>query len=295
MFLMAIADGNPAVAIAPFLVVPAVILIWRMPMRLIAHGMLFLALLIDNPTERPGRNLYRSFSYVPGQFLYETLSKSAHLPVKLTGLQLLIIIFLAMIGLRTLFGNRVDGVHRLPAARPMVKACLTAMAALLGMWVSGMGRGGIVNYAILQMQTMFFMPLMTLFYAYAFKRRRDVRTLLHTLLTVGFLRALQCIYYWITVVRHQAGDAAGGQEGDGSYVTTHSDSILAVVVVIICIVNIYQQPRWRALLLAGFILPPVALGIVANNRRIAFVAIGFGLAFSYLAANGPFRRRVHQT
>lgn len=293
--LMRLTDGNAAVAVAPFLAIIVGAIIWRMPMRWLAHGLLFLALWIDNPTERPGRNLYHSFSYIPGQFLYETMSKSAHIPIKFTGLQLIILFFLAMIAVRTTFGDKVDGRYRIPASKPMVNACFVSIGALFWLLIYGMGRGGALNYAIVQMQTMLFMPIMTLFFAYAFKSRKDIKILLRTYIVVGVLRAFQCVYYWATVVRHQAGDMAGGEQGDGSYVTTHSDSILATIVIIICVATIYQSPRWQSFFFSALIVPPIGIGIVLNNRRIAFVAVAFGFAFSYLAANPPFRRRVHQT
>ncbi|HET6345078.1 MAG TPA: O-antigen ligase family protein [Myxococcota bacterium] len=293
--LMAVADGNAAVALAPVFAGALAVALWRLPVRVIAHAMLFLALLLDNPTERPGRNLYKSPLYLPGTFLYEPLSKAAHLPgVKFTGLQLLVLLLFAIIGLRVLFGDTTDGKNRVPAASPLVRGCLVSIGTLLALWIYGLARGGKMNYSLLQMQTMLFMPIMTLFFAYAFKSRRDVRILLTTYLSVAVLRALLCIFYWLTVVRH-LGDQGGGQEGDGSYVTTHSDSILASVAMVICVVTIYQRPRLRSFLLAAAVVPVVGLGIVANNRRIAFVAIALGCFFSYVAAPGPFRRRVHQT
>lgn len=291
--LMAVGDGNPAIALAPAFAALGAVALWKLPMRYIAHAVLFISLLLDNPTERPGRNLYRSPLYLPGTFFYETLEKSAHIPgMKFNGMQVLMMALFCIIGLRMLFGDKTDGKQRPPAAAPLVQGCYVAIGALLCLWVYGIGRGGVINYSMLQMQTMLFMPVMTIFFAYAFKSRRDVRGVIITLLTVGYLRALLCLYYWLTVVRHQAD---GGQEGDGSYVTTHSDTILASVAVVICIVTVYQSPKMRSYLTAAFIVPVVFLGIVANNRRIAFVAIALGLFFSYLAANVPLRRRVHQT
>lgn len=291
----AVLDGNPAVLIALPLVVLVLWAFFKAPMRVLGHGLLFLALLVDNPTERPGRNLYRSPLYLPGTFFYETLEKSAHLPgMKLSGIQTFVLVCFTLIGLRLAFGDKTDGTQRTGAAQPLLRAALIAVADLLLMYVYGLGRGGQGNYALLQMQTMLFLPLMTLFFAYCFKTERDARAVINTFLTIAFLRALECIYYWLTFMRHQGSDA-GGQEGDGSYVTTHSDSILATVAVVICIVRIYQLPRARSFLMAAGIIPVVGLGIVANNRRIAFVAIALGLLFSYLASGRAYRRRIHQT
>lgn len=291
--LMALLDGNPAMLLVLPIAALAAVAFVRLPVNTTMHVVLFVALLIDNTTERPGRNLFRSPLYAPGLVMYETLSKSLHLPIKFTGLQLLVLLMFSVIGLRNIFAPKRQD-EPASIAQPVVQFCLIAMVDLLAMLVWGLGRGGQMNYAIVQMQTMFFVPVMTLLFAMSFKTAADVKRLLSTFVVVGYLRAVMCIFYWITVVRHQTSDG-GGEGGDGSYVTTHSDSILATVAVLICILRIYQAPRIRSYVQAGLILPVVGLGIIANNRRIAFVAIALGLFFSYLASHGAFRKRVHQT
>ena len=292
--LLVFSDGNPAVALLPVLGGLAAVALWRAPMRLIAHVLLFLALLIDNPTERPGRNLYRSPTYAIGMFLYEALSKAAKIPgAKATGLEILLLLLAAVVGLRMLVRDSVDGKQRFQAAPPLLKACVVSMGTLLTLEIYGLGRGGVFNYSLLQMRTMFFMPFMTMFFAYAFKSRRDIQGLMVTYLTVAYIRGLQCIYYYFTVIRHEA--KAGGDAGDGSYTTTHSDSILAGVALTICIVAIYQHPTFRAFLLAALVVPVVGLGVLLNNRRTAFVAVALSLLFSYLMANSWFKRRMQRT
>lgn len=291
--LMALLDGNPAMLV----VLPLLALGWvamvRLPAATTLHALLLVALVLDNTTERPGRNLFRTPLYAPGALLYETLSKSLHVPLKFTGLQLLVLLVFSIVGVRHGFSPKIPGAHK-SIAQPVVQFCLIAMVDLLAMLIWGLGRGGQSNYAIVQMQTMFFVPLMTLLFALSFQRAQDVKRLLSTFVVVAFLRALLCIYYWITVVRHLAQDG-GGEGGDGTYVTTHSDSILASVGVLICVLRIYQAPRIRSYVQAALLLPVLGLGIIANNRRIAFVAIALGFFFSYLCAPGAFKRRVHQT
>lgn len=291
--LLALTD-DIFIAIGPALAGFVAVAVWRMPVRFIAHGMLFVALLVDNPTERPGRGLYKSPLYYPGGFFYHPLEKTLHMPgLKVTGLELIILLLSAIILLRILVGDKVDGAKRTQAAAPLMKACVVSMATLAFLWIYGAARGGSINHAILQMRTMFFMPFLTVFFAYAFKSRRDIKVLLTTYVVVGVLRAFECIYYFVTFMRLQA--ETGGQEGDGSYVTTHSDSILAAVVVVIGMVAIYQKPTARSFLFNLIVTPIVALGIIMNNRRIAFVAVALGFFFSYLAANTAFRSRVRAT
>ena len=287
-------DGNFGIALAPVAAGLAFVALIRAPLRYWLHGVLLVGLIVDNPIERPGQGRYKSWLLPPGTFLYETLNKSLHLSgLKLTGMQLIILMLVAIAGLRILSSDRVDGGERTRAAAPFLRACLVAMATLLGWEFYGLARGGSPPHSIFQMQTMFFMPMMAMVFAYGFKTTADMRAMLNTFLTVGVFRALMCIYYYVTVFRQAVKD--GGESGDGSYVTTHSDSILAAVTIVICIAAIYQNPGWKAFTRAALIVPVVALGIFLNNRRIAFVSVGLGLAFSYAAAMPGFRRRVQRT
>jgi hypothetical protein len=292
--LLAATDGNLILVAAPLVGGLFAVAIWRLPMRIIAHGLLFVALLVDNPTERPGRNLYKSPLLIPGNALYEAVAKTFHIPgMKMTGLELLLIILVGIIALRMLLGHPVDGEQRRQAAAPMMQACLLSMGTLVGLEIWGMARGGSFPHSLLQMRAMFFMPFMTMFFAYAFKKRHDVHVLLGTFTVVAILRAFVCYYYWATVIRRL--EVGGGESGDGSYVTTHSDSILAAVAIVICIVSIYQHPTFRAYITCAVVVPIVGLGVLLNNRRIAFVAVAMGFFFSYLAANLRFQRRVQRT
>ena len=292
--ILSVADGNVILALAPILGGLLCVGIWKLPMRYIAHGLLFVALVLDNTTERPGRNLFTTPLNTPGSFLYEALSKTLHIGfLKPTGLELFFIILACIVGLRMLVRDSVDGKTRPQAAAPLLRACFIAMLTLVALEVYGLGTGGSFPHSLLQMRAMFFLPFMTLFFAYSFKSRRDINVLLNTLISVGLIRAFLCIYYFITFVKPH--DKNSGESGDGTYVTTHSDSILAAVVIVIFIVTIYQHPTLRSMIAAALVVPPVALGIIFNNRRIAFVAVALGLFFCYFAANEWFKRRVQRT
>ena len=289
-----LSEGNWGVGLAPLAAGLVGVALLRAPLRYWMHLVLAIGLLVDNPIERPGQNRYKSWLLPLGTLLYETLNKSLHLSgFKLTGMQLLMLVLMGVASLRILSSDRVDGKMRWRAAAPFLRACLVAMGTLLAWEFYGLARGGSPPHSIFQMQTMFFMPMMAMVFAYAFKSTADLRLMLTTFMTVGVLRALLCIYYYLTVFRAAVKD--GGESGDGSYVTTHSDSILAAVTIVICIATVYQSPSFKALLRAALIVPVVAIGIFLNNRRIAFVSVGLGLAFSYAAAMPGFRRRVQRT
>lgn len=301
MLLMTVAnwhstEGNVIVSLMPLWVCLTIWIIWVTPVRLTAHVMLWLAMLVDNPLERPGMGKYKSIVWETGKYVYTTLQYSLGLPgVKLSGFELLFFFMLTIMGVRMLVDNKTDGVvNRIPAASIAIKSMLLALGTILAWEVWGIGQHGDVQNSLLQMRVMFYMPLLSLFFAYAFKTTRDLRTVLFSLLTVGVLRALMTIYYHITIMRHLRGETES-EGGDGYYVMSHSDASLGAAVLVICIVAIYQMPRFSTYLQAALVIPVTGLGIVFNNRRIAFVAIGMGLFFSYMAGDPQFRRRVHRT
>ena len=76
--------------------------------------------------------------------------------------------------------------------------------------------------------------------------------------------------------------------------STHQDSVLWVVGVVICLAMLFQYPKKETFLLNVIFVPPLFLAIILNNRRLAFVAIAFAAMAIYGVANQVLRRRVHR-
>jgi len=215
--LMWAADGNVAVALARpvlggLIGARAVAFADRYTLRTDCCSWL---LLVDNPTERPGRACTNRRCTCRERSFTRRCKKRRICPAsKFTGLQIFDGLALAIIGLRIIFGQRIDGRDRPAAASAQIKACITSM--LTFDWPMG------VRHRPWRQDQLFhaanaddvFHAPMTLFFAYAFKSRRDIRILAYTFLTVAFLRAY--VVPLLLADLHAWTSKAGGQEGDGS-------------------------------------------------------------------------------
>jgi hypothetical protein len=78
-----------------------------------------------------------------------------------------------------------------------------------------------------------------------------------------------------------------------TYVNTHNDTVLYSVAVVLVAANAIYNRGLRSLLLALVCLPPLALAIVINNRRLAYVSLGACAVCLYLLLPpGRLKKRI---
>ena len=68
-----VGEGSPVVAISPLLAGVLLWGIWKMPVRSTMLGLMFLALAVDNPQERPHAGLWESPLHSLGQLYFTNL------------------------------------------------------------------------------------------------------------------------------------------------------------------------------------------------------------------------------
>jgi hypothetical protein len=77
--------------------------------------------------------------------------------------------------------------------------------------------------------------------------------------------------------------------------TTHSDTPLFVVGIVLLVVNAVERRTSRSVLQAVLLSIPIALAIHWNNRRLAWLSLGLSLMLVYLLLPaGRIRRRINQ-
>ena len=274
-------------ALAPALAIAVVWAAWRLPMGVVSGAALFVMLLADNVKENPGMGMYRSFLYAPGKLLYDGIPG-----LKVFGIEALLFGLAALFTLRWLSAQTAYGEGDGRAAKPFVIALWCAMGAIVFMEVWGTVRGGDVRFSMLQFRPMLATSLMGLLFAASFKTRREALIVLGVLAVVAVIRNGVGIYYWSTILRLKF--FGGDGSGDGTYVTTHSDSILSGVAMITAILALIIKPGTKSVLAALFVVPVVGFGIHINNRRLAIVAIALSFLVVYLIGDPRVRRLVHR-
>jgi hypothetical protein len=278
---------NAIAALAPALAVAVAWAAWRLPLGVVNGVALGLLLLADNVKENPGMGMYRSFLYAPGTLLYTAIPG-----IKLFGVEALLLALASLFTLRWLSAQRAYGEGEGRAARPFLLALWCAMGAIVFMELWGAVRGGDVRFSMLQFRPMLATSLMGLLFATSFKTRREALIVLGVLCGVAVIRNAVGIYYWSTILRLKFFGGDGG--GDGTYVTTHSDSILSGVAMITALLALILKPSTKSVLLALVVVPVVGFGIHVNNRRLAIVSIALSFLVVYLIGDPRVRRLVHR-
>jgi hypothetical protein len=282
-----VSDGNPVVALAPVGAIGALYLLLNLPLRVPALGLIFLGLVLENPAETLASGLYKSPLWAIGWLI------NAHwnmvIPVKalvFSGIDVALVFFFAIGLYRRATGSRIDGRGFVETASPMrFFAWVTVLGALvLEVW--GAARGGMdFGNSLWQIEHYAYLPLLFLAFHYAFRGPQDQAAIGKTVIVAAVLRAILAYYlrhFWTPHTIEEMPTA-----------TTHTDSMLFAGAFCICVALVLEIPSRRNKLLCAVVLPVLALGILANNRRIAWVEIGLavGVVLAVMPVT-PLKRKL---
>lgn len=289
--IAALSNGNLVLALLPVALVGSVAWMLRASLGALAAVILFVALLFDNTAERPGMGLFKTPLYEPGRFLYVALEHTVKIPgLKLFGLEVLFALLILTVLLRG--PTRKEAMNPLPASG-MKDFCIIASLTVLFFEVYGIARGGNLNFSMLQFRALLLAVSLPILFGLCFRDRRYIQVVFGIISVCAVVRSLFGIYYWATIVRH--GIRGSTELGGGTYVMTHSDTVLLVTALLISLVLIYERPSLRSFRFAAVVFPICMMGVIVNNRRIAIVALVLGFFAIYCIADRILRRRVHLT
>jgi hypothetical protein len=282
--LLVIAGGGAVVPLAPIVGVGLLAFLVAAPTSWTAGGLLGLALLVDNPGERPMDGLWKSPLYMPGELLYLNLHRHTGIgALRFSALELAIIVLMVIVAVRKLNADTIDDPHRLGALpNPMKLAFASMLGAMLAMMAWGIVRGGDFTNALWQGRQLFWLPVLGVLFGHSVKSAAARLWLLRIILITACVRAAVGIYFYFVIAR-PAGVTF-------EYVTTHSDSILAVVAVLIGVMAFIAKPSRDNLILNLIAQPILFVGLIVNDRRLAFVALFGGLLVAVLLAPAALRR-----
>jgi hypothetical protein len=282
--LLVIVGGGAVVPLAPLVALALLAFLVAAPTSWTAGGLLGLALLVDNPGERPMEGLWKSPLYVPGELLYLNLHKHTGIgALRFSALELAIIVLMAIVAVRKLNADTIDDPQRLGALpNPMKLAFASMLGAMLAMMAWGIVRGGDFTSALWQGRQLFWLPILGVLFGHSVKSAAARLWLLRIIVITASVRGAVGIYFYFVIAR-PAGFTF-------EYVTTHSDSILAVVAVLIGVMAFIAKPSRDNLLLNLIAQPILFVGLIVNDRRLAFVALFGGLVLAVLLAPAALRR-----
>ena len=284
-----VAAGTGVVApLVPLVGVAALAFIAAAPTSWTAGGLLALALLVDNPGERPADGLWKSPLYPAGEFVYLNLHKLTGIgALRFSALELGLALLMLVVVARKAKGDALDdprGLGALP--NPMKLAFLSMFGGIMLMMAWGVGRGGSFTNALWQARQLFWLPVIGVLFGHSLKTSRARLWLVRIVIVTACLRALTGIWFYFAIGR------PGGLVFE--YTMTHSDSILAVSAILLAGMALVLHPSLDNFLLNLICQPILFLGLIVNDRRIAFVGVAGGVAVAVLMAPPALRRALRR-
>lgn len=273
LVLAFLGNGNVALAVAPLALALAVVTLVKVPLRYSLYALGFLCLVLENPAEAPATGLWRSPLYVVGALMLNKLNNT--LPIQalvFSGLDVVLALLVGTWAYRRMTGVRLDLAGHVPPAPPLRTAGLVCLSAIFLVWGFGMVRPGFsFGNSLWQVFRVIYLPAVFLLFCAGLRGSVDARPIGVVLLAAALLRACLAIYVRVLFPDKEVMPHA----------TTHFDSMLFSDAILLVLVVFLERPTRRSLLILLGVVPIVSLGMVANNRRIAWVDLLVSLAVLY--------------
>src|SRR5262249_30346079 len=247
----------------------------------------FLCLTLENPGEMFASNKWSMPLATLGALLLGHLNVT--IPIKalfFSGADLLLLLLAGVWVWRRMTSSQIDLRGNVAVAAPMRSAALVALVGIGVIWAFGLVRSGAdFDKSLWQVKQVIYLPCIFLLYSAGLRGPSDSRALGIALLLAALVRACLAIY-----IRHLFPDVE-----EMPHVTTHADSMLFADAFLLALVIFFERPSVKNVLLLGGVLPVLAWGMDANNRRLVWVELILGLLVLYSIT--PFtrlKRRIAQ-
>jgi hypothetical protein len=279
LLLTFLSNGHPLAAVLPIVGAATVWAIVKSPVRSTLFVLFFLGLSTDRPGD--GNGMWTSSFVQIGALIHHNLSNTlpvAYAFLKLNGLTFVLLLLLVVRLHRQRTGQVLDLPGAVPAVPPMNWALYLSGGTLVWLVAWGLLNGGNIEMAKVQVQVMLPLLLTTYLLMPSLKVGRDYRTLGSIVVTAACCKAVMAL--WIRQVLPAATIDKFGVSREVEFATSHGDSLLFASAMLILFVPLIFEPRRRHIRRFLFIAPVIVAGLIANDRRLAWVQlmVGIGLA-----------------
>ncbi|HVQ29946.1 MAG TPA: O-antigen ligase family protein [Vicinamibacteria bacterium] len=246
-----------------------------MSLRSAVYGLVLLAFVAERPAEQVYFGYWRTALTPVGTVFFSSLPG-----IRLPLWDLLILVLFALSAAR---GAAPQG-----RARPLDIALKVSFAGIALTLAWGMLRGGSFYQSFFQLHV----PLLTFVLISLFlgtlHTPRAIAALGRVVFVAALVRAGLAILFFLMVVR------GANLYPFPSYMTTHDDSVLFVVGVLLAASWALAKGTWMAWAYAFPGIAFILLAIHLNQRRVAWLSLAAGLLVMYLLVSRKRRRRVNR-
>jgi hypothetical protein len=290
-------DAVISLLLAPVIYLVVVFVMSRVPLRVSMLGLMFAALTIQDASDSSAAKFEPPFHGV-GVLLFTHLNavdRSLFGWASFSGMDMFLIALFLIALSRRLNGSKLDRLGNLGMPRPLTRLAYLSLLSTAWVWGLGMARGGDFRMSLWQLNRVMYLPVLFLLFSMSLRGPRDLGGLFKVILVAGVYKALLCFYVATTIVLPP--DPLTGSTRP-AWATSHQDSILFAVAFVSVLAVLLEravprrQLKWYALL-----LPILAAGTWANNRRMAWVQVALVFVFVYFISNpnNPVKRKITRT
>lgn len=228
-------------------------------LRDVSLGIFFLALVLENPKERPAMGRWSSPIRPLGELFYENLNTVTGISALRFGL--LDLLLIGMVGL--CFAVRPRGGRASPPPDKLYLWLRVAFVAVLWLELMGLARGGDFKSSLWQLRQLLFLPALAFVFSSTLEIPRDLPALGRIVVVAALIKAALVMWFYEMVCR-----PIGFKP---SYASTHSDTLLFVGAIVILCTRALELRSKRAWVHAAVIFPVLFVAILMNNRRLALI------------------------
>lgn len=273
-----LSKGSFVIAAVP---VCAVALLWaitRAPLRWSTTVLLVLILSLD--TEEDAQGVWHSPLSALGDLLRYNVDKLfPAIPLKLSGMELLVLFLLCLAVHRKMTRNPIDSAGQEQSAAVLSGAVVVFLLALVYATVNGLTDGGSVKFAIVQVRPLLHIAVMYLLFVLSYRGPRDHALVAKIVLLTACVRSALAV--WADrAVRSTPWFSENGPE-HWHCPTNHGDSVLFSLACVVLIAHFLERTDRRRLTKAALLLPVIFVGMLVNQRRLAWVDLMLALVCIY--------------
>ena len=285
VMMLLVSDGNLVVALVPTILIGVV---WYMAVKPIAHaliGLFGVCLLMHNPGMRPHDGKWDGPLQPVGRLIYDNLRNIVGVDaLRFNAIEAVLFFLAILVLLRWLVGSRIDNPEGTSAARPLKLAMALCLVTLFTWIVWGIARGGNSQQMLWQTRQIMWAPLLSAMFIHAFRTPKWHRALGFIIIGVALIRCLDGIYFFYAMVKPRALFV--------EYSITHEDSMLLITTVVMLLAMLLERPAKRTFFTVMCIFPIIAVGLVVNHRRLAYVSLAMSMVAIFLLMNINLRKRI---
>jgi hypothetical protein len=293
LVLVAVVVGEEMLTmlIAPVVFLLTFFMMARVPLRHSLMGLMFLALTLENPDEVPAAGYWRSPFFKVGAIVLTHLNKTIDMKaLAFSGMDVLLVALLIVALMRRVSGSKIDRAGRIETPQPLTRLAFLSLGGTLFVFLGGMVRGGDFSAALWQINRVIYLPVVFLLFSMALRGPKDHVAFARVFILAAVVRAILAIALFVSL---EIPPDANGLPVRLPWATSHHDSMLFGCAFVLLGALLFERADRPYRRMAIALLPILALGMYANNRRMVWVDVGLVFTTLYFATpTNPTKRAI---